>query len=82
MGNPSEVESKARLHERLIDAYRRYERAFDGARPGTAQEVDLVRARIDLTLLLQTEDEPLPEEVLSQLVRDANKLLSVSPPLP
>lgn len=68
---------------RLLEAVRRYDEAYRGARPGTASAAALAQARLDLTLLLdaQTPDAELPDVVRAQLERDAQTLLATTPDL-
>ncbi len=74
------------LSPRLLEAYRRYNSAYAGARPGTLSAVELARARMDLTLLLllmaEEDGTPLAPDVLDQLRRDAQTLLDVTTALP
>ena len=65
---------------RLSEAAERYASAYAAARPGTSSEVHLVRARIDLTLLLMATGDVEPQ-LVEQLARDGEALLRTSPPL-
>jgi hypothetical protein len=67
--------------QRLLDAYRRYVAAYRITKPGTRAAVELARARLDLTLMLEAAGEPLAAELLAQLQRDADSVLRATPPL-
>ena len=68
--------------ERLHAALDRYQQAYRSARPsGSAAEITLVRARLDLTLMLLALDEPLPDALIAQLPVDAVALVRNTPPL-
>lgn len=83
MGNPDADggSTHSKEEQRLLDAYRRYERAYRDARPGTAAAATLARARLDLTLLLQAAGEPIADELLAQLQRDADSVVRTTPPI-
>jgi hypothetical protein len=70
------VGAHASLDDRLAAAFRRYDAAFHGT--PTAEE--LVKARLDLSLLLW-EDDDAPPPVLDQLAADGQRLLRETPPL-
>ncbi|MCW2501236.1 MAG: hypothetical protein JWN87_2912 [Frankiales bacterium] len=70
------VAEHASLDERLTEAFRRYDAAFHGVTPSG----ELVRARMDLSLLLWG-DEDAPEPVQEQLAHDGLRLLRETPPL-
>jgi hypothetical protein len=61
--------------ERLDEAFRRYDVAFHD------HSDKLVEARMNLALLLWTDEDP-PPEVSQQLHYDAEVLLRETPPLP
>jgi hypothetical protein len=61
--------------ERLDEAFRRYDVAFHD------HSDKLVEARMNLALLLWTDEDP-PAEVSQQLHYDAEVLLRETPPLP
>lgn len=64
------------MDDRLEAAFRRYDAAFHAER--TTPE--LLRARMDLSLLLWG-DEDAPPEVQQQLASDGQQLLRETPPL-
>ncbi|MCU1601889.1 MAG: hypothetical protein JWO22_2598 [Frankiales bacterium] len=68
-----------RLEQRLLEAYKRYDRAFKAAGPrcppGSEAGIELARARMDLVLQLQLGEDPIDDHVLLQLTRDAEQLL-------
>jgi hypothetical protein len=70
------VDVHASMDDRLAEAFRRYDAAFHGAE-GTPE---LVKARMDLSLLLWG-DEDAPEQVREQLAYDGQQLLRETPPL-
>jgi hypothetical protein len=69
------VDDNRSLDERLDEAFRRYDIAFHD------HSDQLVEARMNLSLLLWTDDEP-PEEVTLQLKLDGEVLLRETPALP
>ena len=69
------VEHHLSLDERLDEAFRRYDVAFHD------HSDKLVEARMNLALLLWTDDEP-PNEVTQQLRLDGEVLLRETPALP
>jgi hypothetical protein len=69
------VDHHLSMDERLEEAFRRYDAAFNGHR-----EAQLLQARIDLSLILWADDEP-PSEVTTQVALDGEKLLRDTPPL-
>jgi hypothetical protein len=86
VGNPEacvgRTDKPSSPEQRLVEAYRRYDLAYRSApKPGTRAAVELARARLDLTLLLQALDEPLPDALLDQLGHDAESLVRATPPL-
>ena len=70
------VEHNLSLDERLDEAFRRYDVAFHD------RSDHLVEARMNLALLLWSEDEEPPQEVRQQLHLDGEVLLRETPPLP
>ncbi|MFN2536785.1 MAG: hypothetical protein ABR549_01355 [Mycobacteriales bacterium] len=69
------VEEHLSLDERLNEAFRRYDVAFND------HSDKLVEARLNLALLLWSDDDP-PAEVTKQLEHDGEVLLRETPPLP
>ena len=69
------VEHHLSLDERLDEAFRRYDVAFQDHSDA------LVEARMNLSLLLWEDEDP-PDEVCRQLKYDAEVLLRETPPLP
>jgi hypothetical protein len=69
------VEENRSLDERLDEAFRRYDVAFHD------HSDKLVEARMNLSLLLWTDEDP-PSEVSQQLQYDAEVLLRETPALP
>jgi len=69
------VEHHLSLDERLDEAFRRYDVAFHD------RSDHLVEARMNLALLLWTDEDP-PQEVRQQLHLDGEVLLRETPPLP
>ena len=72
------VDGHADLDERLAAAFRRYDAAFGHRSP--RPDPELVQARMDLSLLLWSEDD-VPEQVEQQLTLDGEQLLRDTPPL-
>lgn len=70
------VEHHLSLDERLDEAFRRYDVAFHD------RSDRLVEARMNLSLLLWSDDEEPPQEVRQQLHLDGEVLLRETPPLP
>jgi hypothetical protein len=70
------VPAQATGDERLAEAFRRYDVAFHGH----ASADELLKARLDLELLLW-EDGEAPPPVLDQLAADAQRLVRDTPPL-
>ena len=69
------VEHHRSLDERLDEAFRQYDVAFHD------HSDKLVEARLNLALLLWTDEEP-PDEVTLQLKLDGEALLRQTPALP
>ena len=69
------VDENLSLDERLDEAFRRYDVAFHD------HSDKLVEARMNLSLLLWTDEDP-PTEVSQQLQFDAEVLLRETPALP
>ena len=69
------VDQNLTLDDRLDEAFRRYDVAFHD------HSDKLVEARMNLSLLLWTDDDP-PDEVSKQLQYDAEVLLRETPALP
>jgi hypothetical protein len=68
------VDHHLTLDERLDEAFRRYDVAFHD------HSDKLVEARMNLALLLWTDEDP-PAEVRTQIAYDAEVLLRETPPL-
>jgi hypothetical protein len=73
--NDNFVEEHVSMDDRLEEAFRRYDAAFQGRR---AQQ--LAGARIDLSLILWADEDP-PQEVTQQMALDGEALLRDTPPL-
>ncbi len=69
------VEVHRSLDDRLAEAFRRYERAFQD------HTTDLSVARLDLTLLLWESTEQAPDAVRAQAELDAQAIFRETPPL-
>ena len=69
------VDHHVSLDERLDEAFRRYDVAFHD------HSDKLVEARMNLSLLLWTDEDP-PKEVSQQLHLDGEALLRETPALP
>jgi hypothetical protein len=69
------VDHNRTLDERLDEAFKRYDVAFHD------HSDKLVEARMNLALLLWSDEDP-PKEVSQQLQYDAEVLLRETPPLP
>ncbi len=69
------VDHNRSLDERLDEAFQRYDVAFHD------HSDKLVEARMNLALLLWSDEDP-PKEVSAQLQYDAEVLLRETPPLP
>lgn len=69
------VDHNRSLDERLDEAFRRYDVAFHD------HSDKLVEARMNLSLLLWSDEDP-PQEVTQQLQVDAEVLLRETPALP